>query len=136
MELTDGYTILSILSPKIHKYFKQKLSEWNITGGRMKTQQLIDSYRQGPDTDVAKNWEKEYPTRPLIYINQLIYNGRSNNMGLLRIHLKGLHSTFDSQKFGCCFLIRILLIYYNNIYNKNEKLLNNDIYKGVNYSIH
>ncbi|CAB4484701.1 unnamed protein product [Rhizophagus irregularis] len=81
------YNIGGILSPKIH------------------------NYRQGPDTDVAKNWEKEYPTRPLIYINQLIYNGRSNNMGLLRIHLKGLHSTFDSQKFGCCFLIRILVTF-------------------------
>ncbi|CAB5390060.1 unnamed protein product [Rhizophagus irregularis] len=26
------YNIGGILSPKIHKYFKQKLSEWNITG--------------------------------------------------------------------------------------------------------
>ncbi|CAB4416000.1 unnamed protein product [Rhizophagus irregularis] len=124
MELTDG-----ILSPKIHKYFKQKLSKWNITGflnecdikeGRMKTQQLIDSYRQGPDTDIAKNWEKEYPTRPLIYINQLIYNGRSNNMGLFRIHLKGLHSTFDSQKFGCCFLARILVTFIQKRYLKTQ----------------
>ncbi|GBB96861.1 hypothetical protein RclHR1_28560003 [Rhizophagus clarus] len=75
---------------KIKCYLLSLESIPNTEEGRRcdKARQLIRNYKQGPDSDLARDWEEEHRETKidgsLIYVHQPTFNGGTNNIGIVQ----------------------------------------------------